>query len=147
MNSSEYISIMADENTNVSSKQELSICGRWIENGKPVEHFLRIICTHEVNAEELTQYLLQFLLDKGISVKKVRGLGFDGTNTMSGQKSGVQIQIRCHSLSALFFHCRCHQLQLAAIHAAQEHGEVHRVLGTLLTIWKTFHYSLKRQKS
>ena len=47
---------MADESTDVSSKQELSICGRWIENGKPVEHFW-IFHAHEVNAEALTQYL------------------------------------------------------------------------------------------
>ena len=31
---------MADESTDISSKEELSVCGRWIENGKAVEHFL-----------------------------------------------------------------------------------------------------------
>ena len=40
--------------------------------------------------------------------QKVHGLGFDGTNTMSGQKSGVQMWMRCHSQSALFVHCHCH---------------------------------------
>ena len=85
---------------------------RWIENRKPVEHFLGIIHTHEVNSEALTQCLVRFLHDKGISVKKVCGLGFDEINIVSGQKSGVQMQMRCHSLSALFVQCQCHQLQL-----------------------------------
>ena len=49
--------------------------------------YMGIVHAHEVNAEALTQYLLQFLHDKGISVKKVCGLGFDGTNTMSGPKN------------------------------------------------------------
>ena len=144
LNSSQFISIMADESSDVSSKEELSICGRWLEDGTPVEHFLGILHAREVNAEALTDYLLQFLSDKGISVKRVRGLGFDGTNTMSGKKNGVQIRMRCHAPSALYIHCRCHQLQLAVVHAADEHKEVKRVLGSLLTIWKTFYYSPKK---
>ena len=138
---------MADESTDVSSKEELYICGRWLENGKPVEHFLGILHAHEVNAEALTSYLLQFLDDKAIPIKKLRGLGFDGTNTMSGKKSGVQIRIRYHAPSALFVHCRCHQLQLAAVHAANEHREVQKVFQTLLAIWKTFHYSPKKAEN
>ena len=147
LKSSQFISIMADESTDISSKEELSVCGRWLESGKPVEHFLGIIHAQEVNAEALTRYLLRFLHEKGIPIQKLRGLGFDGTNTMSGNKSGVQIRMRRHAPSALFVHCRCHQLQLAAVHAANEHREVQRVLGTLLTIWKTFHYSPKKLKS
>ena len=109
-----------------------------------VEHFLGIIHAREVNAEALTRYLLQFLGDKGVSIQKLRGLGFDGASTMSGNKSGVQIRMRRHSPNALFVHCRCHQLQLASLHAAKQHNEVQRVFGTLLTIWKTFHYSPKK---
>ena len=71
----------------------------------------------------------------------MHGLGFDGTNTMSGHRSGVQKRLRLHAPSALYIHCHCHQLQLAAINAAEEHVVVKRVLGTLLTIWKVFHYS------
>jgi len=52
--------------------------------------------------------------------------------------------MRYHSPSALYIHCRCHKLQLAAVHAANEHTEVKRVFGTLLTMWKTFHYSPKK---
>ena len=38
--------------------------------------------------------------------------------------------------SSLFVHCHCHRLQLAAVHVANKHQEVQRVLGTLLTIRK-----------
>ena len=63
---------------------------------------------------------------------------------MSGSKSGVQTRIRRHAPSALYVHCHCHRLQLAAVHAAKEHPEVKKILGILLTIWKTFHYSPKK---
>ena len=122
---------MADESTDVMTVEDLSVCGRWLEKGKAVEHFLGIVHAKEVTAEALTGYLLQFLRDKGLSIRKVRGLGFDGASTMSGAKSGVQIRVRYHSPSSLYVHCRCHQLQLAVVHAAKEHNEVMRVLGTL----------------
>ena len=63
---------------------------------------------------------------------------------MSGNNTGVQVRIRHFSL---FVHCTCHRLQLAAVHASSEHNEVKRVLGTLLTMWKAFHYSPKKAEN
>ena len=62
---------------------------------------------------------------------------------MSGERSGVQKRVRLFAPSALYVHCR-HQLQLAAIHAANDHNEIKKFFGTLLTIWKAFHYSPKK---
>ena len=142
--SSTYFSLMADESTDVSSKEELSICARWEQDNKPVEHFLGIVPAKETIAEAISSYLCAFLESKSIDITTMRGLGFDGTNTMSGQRSGVQKRLRLHSPSAVYVHCRCHQLQLATLNAADEHREVKRVLGTLVTIWKAFHYSPKK---
>ena len=66
----------------------------------------------------------------------MRGIGFDGTNTMSGHRSGVQTRLRLHAPCSIYVHCRCHKLQLAALNASSDHTVVKRVLGTLLTIWK-----------
>ena len=63
---------------------------------------------------------------------------------MSGHRSGVQTHLRLHALSAVYVHCRCHKLQLAAVNAAAKHTQVNRVLGILLTIWKAFPYSPKK---
>ena len=144
LRNSKFLSIMADESTDVSSYEEMSICARWIQEGKPVEHFLGILRAHETDAQSLTKYLLDFIRDKNIDINAIRGLGFDGTNTMSGARTGVQRRVRVHAPSALYVHCRCHQLQLASVHAADNHQEVKRVFGTLLTMWKTFHYSPKK---
>lgn len=141
---SQFLSIMADESTDTASKEEMSICARWIEGGKAEEHFLGILRARKVDAKSLARYLLDFLRDKSIDIKTLRGLGFDGASTMSGARSGVQLQVRLHAPSALYVHCRCHQLQLASVHAADEHREVKRMFGTLLTMWKTFHYSPKK---
>ena len=141
---SPFYSLMADESADVASQEKLSVCARWLDQNKPVEHFLGIIHAKETNARAIAGYLCEFMKSKGITFEKMRGLGFDGANTMSGHRSGVQMHLRLHAPSAIYIHCRCHQLQLAAINAAKEHVQVNRVLGTLLTIWKAFHYSPKK---
>ena len=103
LKASPYYSIMADESTDTSSKEELSVCARWIEDGQAVEHFLGIVHAHKVTAGHLAQYLLDFLHDRDIPIQKLRGLGFDGASVMSGSRSGVQVRMRYHSPSALMF--------------------------------------------
>ena len=125
----------------------MSICSRWVEGGEAVEHFLGILRARKVDAQSLTKCLLDFIRDKSIEIKRIRGLGFDGASTMSGAKSGVQLRVRLHAPSALHVHCRCHQLQLASVHAAGEHTEVKGMFGTLLRLWKTFHYSPKKAEN
>ena len=74
-------------------------------------------------------------------------IGFDGTNTMSGHRSGVRTHLGLDSASAVYVRCRCHKLQPAALNAPAEHTEVNCVLGIILTIWKTFHYYPKKQQN
>ena len=126
LKASPYYSLMADESTDVSSLEELSVCARWLDltENKPVEHFLGIVHAKEINAEAITGYLTTFLHSRNIGFEKMRGLGFDGTNTMSGHRSGVQTRLKVHAPSAVYVHCRCHKLQLAALNAATEHNEV-----------------------
>ena len=86
---SPYFLVMADESTDVSSQEELSVCARWVQNGKPVEHFLGIVQAKETTAEAITHYLCSFLEARNIDLNKMRGLGFDGANTMAGHRTGV----------------------------------------------------------
>ena len=73
-------------------------------------------------------------------------MGFDGTATFSGRKSGVQARLKKNSPHALFLHCHCHLLQLACIEAANHTEGIKHVYTTLTTLWKFFHYSPKRSE-
>ena len=95
LNKSQFYSILAYESSDISSKEELAVCGRWLENGKVVECFLGIVHVSEVNAKALTEYLLSFLNNKLKSLHKICDLGFDGANSMSSEKSGTQKHMRC----------------------------------------------------
>ena len=87
--SSPYFSLMADQATDISSKEELSVCARWLENNKPVEHFLGILHAKEVTAKGIASNIYNFLESKCIDLQRMRGLGFEGASTMSGHGTGV----------------------------------------------------------
>ena len=60
LQASQYYSLMADESTDTSSQEELSICARWLCENKAVEHFLGIIHAKEITAKAVLEYLRFF---------------------------------------------------------------------------------------
>ena len=64
LQSSPYFSIFADECQDISSKEELSICFRWIVNGRTEEHFLTVLHVKAVDAATITDALLSFVQQK-----------------------------------------------------------------------------------
>ena len=74
-------------------------------------------------------------------------MGFDGAATFSGDKTGVQRQLKELSPHALFVQCHCHVLQLASVQAANATPGIKHVYTTLMMLWTFFHYSPKRAES
>ena len=93
---------MGDATTDITSQEELSVCAGWIEDNMPAEDFLKVLHAKTTNAEAITCYLRQFLQSKNISFDKMRGL--DGSNTMSGHRSGDQTRLRLHATNVCTFH-------------------------------------------
>ena len=48
-----FFSIMADECTDVTTIEELTICCRWVESGVPEEYFIEIFPLKKANAESI----------------------------------------------------------------------------------------------
>ena len=140
-------SIMADECTDISTVEEMSVFCRWEEEGSPEEHFLELIHLQQANAESIYSALVECLKEKNLQVGKIVGMGFDGASTFSGKKTGVQTRIKKLAPHALFVHCHCHLLQLACVQAANSTNGIKHVYVTLTALWKFFHYSPKRAES
>ena len=81
-----FYSIMADECTDVSTLEELSIYCRWVENGLPVEHFIDILPIKKANVGTITGALIACLKNKQIPITRLIGMGFDGAAAFSGKK-------------------------------------------------------------
>lgn len=92
---------MADESCDVSTVEELSICARCLNNGKPEEHFLKLIPIDRANAGT-TADKIKFLDEKHLLASKIRATGLDGAAAMSGVRTGVQARLRCHSPLAIY---------------------------------------------
>ena len=52
---SPYFSILADECQDINTQEELSICGRWLVNGKPEEHFLTVLHVHSTESGTIAE--------------------------------------------------------------------------------------------
>ena len=142
-----YYSIMADECTDVTTIEELSVFCRWEEDGLPVEHFLEIIHLKHADAESIHSALIECLKKKDLQVGRIVGMGFDGAATFSGKRSGVQARMKKLAPHALFVHCHCHMLLLACVQATNSTPGIKHVYTTLTALWKFFHYSPKRTES
>ena len=135
---------MADESCDVSTVEELSICARWLNNGKPEEHFIKLIAVSRTDAETIASAIKAFLDENNLLATNIRAIGLDGAAAMSGMRTGVHARLRHDSALAIYIHCRCHQLQLACVYAAKSIKAVSCVQSNVLAIWKLFHYSPKK---
>ena len=86
---SPYFSILADECQDISTQEELSICSRWLVNGKPEEHYLTVLQVRSTDAGTIAEALQSFLQQKQLDLKKMIGQGYDGAATFAGKISGV----------------------------------------------------------
>ena len=139
--------VMADECTDKSVKEQLSICLRFVEfeNGKVKirEDFLCFVEPDNVKGETIARLLLETLEREGINVEKMRAQGYDGASNMSGKFRGVQAIVKERIPLANYVHCKAHQLNLSLVHSSSEPC-VRTMMATVQDIAFAFSYSAKR---
>lgn len=126
-----YVSIERDTNTRA---KQINIH----------EAFLGFNAIHDQSAAGIEKEILAFIDDKGISLDKCRGQGYDGAATMSGIYSGVQTRILQREENALYVHCAAHNLNLVLQDAVAEITEVSNFMGVVQHLHNFFGDSGKR---
>ena len=140
-------SILADECQDISTQEELSICGRWLVNGKPEEHFLTILHVRSTDASPIAEALQSSLQQKQLDLRKLIAQGYDGAATFAGKISGIHKRIQTASAHEIYIHCSCHRLQLASIHEDASVKEIRMFFGTMTNVWKLFYYSPQKAEA
>ena len=102
LHQAQYFSLMADECTNITTIEELSVFCRWVEDGLPVEHFIEIVSLKKADAKTIYETLLECLKKKNIQLSRLIGMGFDGAATFSGKHKGVQSLLKKNSPHSIF---------------------------------------------
>jgi hypothetical protein len=105
---------MADETSNISGTEQLSIEIRFFDNDKRAirEEFLGFIELHSMDAVNIASAIGNCIQNEGLDGTKHVGQGYDGCATMAGKVNGVQTILRDKYPHALFFHCASHKLNL-----------------------------------
>ena len=95
MNNSKMYASMCDEYTDVSNKQQLSICVRWVdENLNPHEDFLGFYEVPNIKSETVVSAIKDAFVRFNLPLSDLRGKTYDGASNMLGKKKGAAAQIK-----------------------------------------------------
>ena len=144
-----FLCLYADEAENSSHKECFSMFVTYfsVNERKVKTSFLGIVNLKGKKAAEVMDVIKQFFEVKNIKVENIFFSVLDGTNAMSGKKSGLQRRIRHYSTFNIFINCRNHRLALCLPHIMKDPDFSELLMdydAVLLGLWKTFHYSPKK---
>lgn len=152
VNQSKFISIMADETTDVSTIEQLSVCVRYLGMSSATnkvevdEVFLGFVPLPRTDAATISDLLINHLVKWGVDLERLRGMGFDGASVMSGVNAGVQARITARFPKAKYFtHCSSHCLNLVIVASCNDVCEISNFMTTFQQVTLFFSYSAKRK--
>ena len=111
----EFYSIIADEVCDVSNKEQLSLCLRYVHKDVVKEVFLDFAQVKRITGKELANTILHKLTAWGLPLSKLRGQCYDGSSNMSGSRTGCSAIVKEQAPMAIHAHCATHQLNLAVV--------------------------------
>jgi len=143
-----FFSLIADEVTDKSTTEQISMCVRFMgkdENGEYClkESFVCFTETSSTTGEEITQKIIDKFNELGLIIDNLRGQGYDGTGNMAGKFSGVQARIKEIVPSAEYVHCYAHCLNLSVVKSCQL-PLIRNMMDVVKEISYAFSYSAKR---
>ena len=145
VNKAKYYTIIADEVTDLSNKEQLSLALRYVLDGRVKEVFVDFIFVERITGEVLAQAILQWLATWNIPHSDIRGQCYDGASNMAGARSGCMAIIQQKVPKAVYFHCASHRLNLAIVSACNI-SAFKNVESYIGEIARFFDYSAKRQR-
>ena len=112
--------VLADETTDCSGREQLSLCLRFTENNMIREEFLQFLTVEDITGRGLGDTILELLKSYDLSPEEnLVGQGYDGAAAMSGCIKGAQTIIRETCKYAAYVHCSSHCLNLCLNESAK----------------------------
>ncbi|XP_021766668.1 zinc finger MYM-type protein 1-like [Chenopodium quinoa] len=143
----DYFGILADESSDVSQKEQLALCLRYVNNkGKITERFLGIVHVKDTTALSLKSAIESLLMEYSLSLSRVRGQGYDGASNMRGEINGLKTLIMNETKQAYYIHCFAHQLQLTLVAVAKDNDDCIWLFDQLAILLNIIGVSCKRRE-
>ena len=142
-----FFSIMADEYTDISNKEQFSFCTRTVDDRLDViEDFLGFYELENIKSETIVNAIKDIMLRFNLELKHCRGQTYDGASNMMGKKSGVATRILAEQSKAIVTHCLGHSLSLAVKDLTAFCKILGDTMGTVGEICVLVKYSPKGEK-
>ena len=147
VNNSKMCASMCDEYTDVSNKQQLSICMRWVdEDLNPHQNFLGFYEVPIINSETVVSTIKDAFIRFNLPLSNLRGQTYDGASNMLGKKSGFAAQIKLIQPKSVVNHCHSHSLSLSVKDVTNSSRLLGDVMGTMAEITTLLKYLPKREQ-
>ena len=111
-----FFSLLVDETSDISRQEQVSFVLRYIDKECDIqERFIGVVTVTRTDSATLVRTIEEVLSGHNLSIKDIRGQGYDGASNMSGQYSGVQSRIAAENSTAVYVHCHAHVLNLVLV--------------------------------
>jgi hypothetical protein len=142
-------SLLADEAADVSNKEQLAVCLRYIDitTCKIDERFIAFSeCATGVSGQAIADRLLGLLESWQLPASNMVGQAYDGAGSMAGKHKGAASRIVEKYPKAIYTHCAAHILNLCVVKCCSI-SEVKNAMDTADCICRFFNNSPKRQSA
>ena len=138
--------LLVDESRDVSCKEQMAVVLRYVDKyGIVKERFVGLVHVAETTSSHLKSSIDSLFAKFKLSLKQVRGQGYDGASNMRGEFNGLQSLIIRESSSAYYVHCFAHQLQLVIVATVRKHKGISNFLTRISMLLNVVGGSAKRR--
>jgi hypothetical protein len=117
--------LLVDESADVSGKEQMAVVLRYVDkSGSIKERLIGLVHVSETSASCLKSNIDSLFGKYGLSIKQIRGQGYDGASNMRGEFNGLRALILRENSSAYYIHCFAHQLQLVIVAVAKKNDDI-----------------------
>ena len=140
-----FYTIMCDERTDTSNREQVVLCIRWINDElEPHEDFIGLYIVDNILANTIVAMIKDSLIQMNLSLSKCQGQCYDRTSVMTGVRNGVAKQISSEESRAVFSHCYGHALNLAVGDTIKKIKVLKDVFDVIYEVTKIIKFSPKR---
>ena len=145
---SPFLTIMADETTDSSNAEQVTVFFQCINKDFEVnEEFIGLYHVPSIDAATLTSVIQDVFERMNLSIGKLRGQCYDGASSMSATKTGVAKRISDLESRAIYTHCYGHALNLATCDTMKKMKLLKEAIEIIThEVTKLVKYSPRRQE-
>ena len=144
-----WFSVIADEVTDVSNKEILSLNVRYWDNesGNIREDLLGFFeCDSGIRGKDVAEKITTSLTNFHLDLSYLRGQAYDGAGNMAGVVNGTAAIISREYPLALYLHCASHCLNLTIVKPLEQ-TSIRNMMNIIFRIYQFFDSHPKRQQA